>query len=309
MLVIMDRDGVINHDSTEYIKSPKEWIAIPHSLNAITRLNHAGHQVVVATNQSGVGRGYYSMDTLNAIHQKMKNELSSIGGHLDGLYICPHKPDDLCRCRKPQPGMLLEIANDFNADLKETYFIGDSLRDIEAAQQVGALPVLVRTGKGEAMLKAHQAALQNVPVYADLSEVVGAIIGGNDVVSNSLLKGDILFCRIAALLFLMMMVRYRAIVVLFIDPSSNIYSLMVVGVFYLLNVISMVGLFIARQWGFISCYFSIPLSTLLFATSYFSFVTDWLPTEVLRYLVSFFKCFIFSRYCDLASKVKTVSSV
>ena len=100
-------------------------------------------------------------------------------------------------------------------------------------------------------------------------------------------KRTILFCRIAALLFLIMMVRYRAIFVLFIDPSSNIYSFVVVAVFYLLNIISMIGLFIPRQWGFISCYFSIPLSTLLFATSYFSFVTDWLPTEVLRYLVPF----------------------
>lgn len=178
MLVIMDRDGVINYDSDDYIKSPKEWIPIPHSLNAITRLNHAGHQVVVATNQSGIGRGYYSKDTLNDIHEKLHSELSAIGGHLDGLYYCPHTPDDGCDCRKPKPGMLLQIAHDFNADLKRAYFIGDDFRDIQAAQLVGALPILVRTGKGEKTLKEHKAALTHIPIYADLSEVVGAIIEG-----------------------------------------------------------------------------------------------------------------------------------
>lgn len=178
MLIIMDRDGVINYDSPDYIKSPKEWKAIPHSLHAITRLNHAGHQVVVATNQSGVGREYYSLDTLNAIHQKMKDELSAIGGHFDGIYFCPHHPDDGCDCRKPEPGMLLQIGKDFNADLKQAYFIGDSLRDIQAAQKVGALPVLVLTGKGEQTLAENKLALRHIPVYKDLAEVVGAIIDG-----------------------------------------------------------------------------------------------------------------------------------
>ena len=178
MLVIMDRDGVINFDSKEYIKSPKEWNPIPHSLNAITRLNHAGHQVVVATNQSGVGRGYYTLATLEAIHQKMKDELLVIGGHVDGVYFCPHTPDDGCECRKPKPGMLFEIGKDFNTDLKQAYFIGDSLRDIQAAQRAGTLPILVRTGKGETMLKKHKAVFREVPVYADLGEVVGAIIEG-----------------------------------------------------------------------------------------------------------------------------------
>lgn len=178
MLVIMDRDGVINHDSPDYIKSPKEWISIPHSLNAITRLNHAGHQVVVATNQSGIGRGYYSVETLEAIHQKMRDELSAIGGHLDGIYFCSHTPDDHCDCRKPKPGMLMQIAKDFNANLKQAYFIGDSFRDIQAAQQVGALPILVRTGNGEKTEAGYKADLRHIPVYTDLSEVVGAIIEG-----------------------------------------------------------------------------------------------------------------------------------
>ncbi len=179
MLIIIDRDGVINHDSVDYIKSPKEWIAIPSSLNAITRLNHAGHQVVVATNQSGIGRGYYSPDTLEAIHQKMRDELSAVGGRLDGIYFCPHIPDDHCECRKPKPGLLIQIAKDFNVDLKQSYFIGDSFRDIQAAQQVAALPILVRTGNGERTLKENKATLRSIPVYADLSEVVGAIIEGS----------------------------------------------------------------------------------------------------------------------------------
>lgn len=178
MLIIMDRDGVINQDSVDYIKSPKEWIPIPHSLNAITRLNHAGHQVVVATNQSGVGRGYYSIATLDAIHKKMKDELAIIGGHLDGIYYCPHKPEDGCECRKPKPGMLLQIGRDFNADLKQAYFIGDNFRDIQAAQAAGALPILVKTGRGKEVLKEHKLELRHIPVYDDLSEVVGAIIGG-----------------------------------------------------------------------------------------------------------------------------------
>ncbi|MCB1827654.1 MAG: D-glycero-beta-D-manno-heptose 1,7-bisphosphate 7-phosphatase [Coxiellaceae bacterium] len=178
MLIIMDRDGVINQDSPDYIKSSKEWQPIPHSLNAITRLNHAGHQVVVATNQSGVGRGYYSLETLKSIHQKMHDELSAVGGHLDGVYFCPHAPDEGCECRKPKPGMLLQIAKDFNADLKRAYFIGDSIRDMQAAQSVGALPILVRTGNGEKTEREHQSDLRHIPIYADLSEVVGAIIEG-----------------------------------------------------------------------------------------------------------------------------------
>jgi len=177
MLIIMDRDGVINQDSPEYIRSPKEWIPIPHSLNAITRLNKAGHQVIVVTNQSGVGRGYYSLETLEKIHQKMRDELAAIGGRIDGLYFCPHTPEDHCECRKPKPGMLLEAAQDFNADLKQAYFIGDSIRDIQAAQAVGCLPVLVKTGNGEKTLAANRT-LRNVPVYQDLSDVVGVIIEG-----------------------------------------------------------------------------------------------------------------------------------
>lgn len=180
MLIILDRDGVINVDSDDYIKSPKEWEPIAHSLSAIARLNEAGHTVVVATNQSGVGRGYFTQQTLDAIHEKMREELAAVGGHLQGIYFCPHSPDDHCACRKPKAGLLLDIARDFKADLKQAYVVGDSLRDIQAAHTVGALPILVRTGKGKKTLQEGDKALEGVPVYKDLAAFVGAIVAGVD---------------------------------------------------------------------------------------------------------------------------------
>ena len=147
-LVILDRDGVINHDSDQYIKSPEEWKPIPGSLTAIARLNQAGFLVVVATNQSGIGRGLFETDTMIAIHDKMFKALAQVGGHIDAIFFCPHTNDDNCECRKPKPGMFREIAARFNADLAGVPAIGDSLRDLQAAQAAGAQPVLVLTGKG-----------------------------------------------------------------------------------------------------------------------------------------------------------------
>jgi D-glycero-D-manno-heptose 1,7-bisphosphate phosphatase len=147
-LVILDRDGVINEDSDAYVKSPAEWRAIAGSLEAIARLNHAGCRVVVATNQSGIARGLFGMEQLNAIHQRLHGELARLGGQLDGIYFCPHGPEDGCACRKPRPGLLHEIGARHGADLAGVPAIGDSLRDIEAARAVGARPILVRTGKG-----------------------------------------------------------------------------------------------------------------------------------------------------------------
>ena len=147
-LVILDRDGVINHDSDQYIKSPEEWKPIPGSLTAIARLNQAGYRVVVATNQSGIGRGLFETDTMIAIHDKMSKALAQVGGHVDAIFFCPHTNDDNCECRKPKPGMFREIAARFNADLAGVPAIGDSLRDLQAAQAAGAQPVLVLTGKG-----------------------------------------------------------------------------------------------------------------------------------------------------------------
>ena len=147
-LVILDRDGVINADSDAFIKSPREWHALPGSLEAIRDLGAAGFDVVVATNQSGVGRGLFDAETLAAIHRRMRDAVQTAGGRLAGIYFCPHHPDDGCDCRKPAPGLLHQIARDFARSLEQVPVIGDSARDLEAAIAVGARPILVRTGKG-----------------------------------------------------------------------------------------------------------------------------------------------------------------
>jgi D-glycero-D-manno-heptose 1,7-bisphosphate phosphatase len=147
-LVILDRDGVINFDSAQFIKSPAEWKPIPGSLEAIARLNQAGYRVVVATNQSGVGRGLFDMDTLNAIHDKMHKALFTLGGRVDAVFYCPHAADSDCDCRKPKPGMYKRIAETLNVNLAGVPAIGDSLRDLQAGAAVGCLPILVLTGKG-----------------------------------------------------------------------------------------------------------------------------------------------------------------
>lgn len=171
MLVILDRDGVINYDSEDYIKSPAEWLPIPGSLAAIAQLNAAGHYVVVATNQSGIARGYYSLKTLTAIHHEMHNQLKAINGYVDGIYFCPHHPDENCGCRKPKPGLLLQIKRDFPDAFSNAIFIGDSLKDIQAAKAARCASALVKTGNGEATLAAG-IGLEGVPVYADLADFV-----------------------------------------------------------------------------------------------------------------------------------------
>ncbi len=170
-LVILDRDGVINHDSDEYIKSVDEWIPIDGSLEAIARLKRAGYRIAVASNQSGLARGYFDEATLQAMHAKMQALLQQRGASVDGIYFCPHGPDNGCTCRKPRPGMLLQIARDFSIDLRDTWFVGDSNSDIMAARTAGARPALVRTGKGERTLE-HYGPFENLPVYANLSQFV-----------------------------------------------------------------------------------------------------------------------------------------
>lgn len=174
-IVILDRDGVINQDSTSYIKSPEEWKPIPGSLESIALLNQAGYRVVVATNQSGVGRGLFDMATLNAIHDKMHRALGLIGGHVDGIFYCPHAQDADCGCRKPKPGLLEEIARRFGISLEGVPVVGDSLRDIEAALAVGAQPLLVLTGKGKKTRK-DGGFPETTPVYADLAEAVQSLL-------------------------------------------------------------------------------------------------------------------------------------
>lgn len=177
MLIILDRDGVINYDSEEYIKTPEEWIPIPGSLESIADLSRAGHGVVVASNQSGVGRGYYTLATLEKIHQKMQQAIESAGGHLLGIYFCPHTPDDHCECRKPKPGLLLAIKKDYPTAFQfdNVILVGDSLRDIQAAQAAGCKAVLVKTGNGKAAV-ARGEGLENVPVYDDLRGLADTLL-------------------------------------------------------------------------------------------------------------------------------------
>lgn len=174
-LIILDRDGVINQDSDQFIKSPEEWNPIPGSLEAIARLNHAGFLVAVASNQSGLARGLFDLDALNAIHRKMREQLSRLGGHIDGIFFCPHGPDDGCSCRKPKPGLYQRIGERCAIDLHGVAVIGDSERDLIAAQAVGARPMLVRTGKGERTL-AHMKDPKQVEVFADLNAAAIALI-------------------------------------------------------------------------------------------------------------------------------------
>ena len=175
-LIILDRDGVINEDSDHYIKSPDEWKPIPGSLDAIAALNRAGFRVVVATNQSGVGRGLFDMAMLNAIHARMHKAVVAAGGRIDAVFYCPHAADSHCACRKPQAGMLLEIAERFDVSLTGVPAIGDSLRDLQAALAVGAQPILVRSGKGERTLSAGGLP-EGVVVYDDLAQAVGVLTG------------------------------------------------------------------------------------------------------------------------------------
>ncbi|HXF80238.1 MAG TPA: D-glycero-beta-D-manno-heptose 1,7-bisphosphate 7-phosphatase [Usitatibacter sp.] len=147
-LAILDRDGVINFDSDLFIKSPAEWRPIPGSIEAIARMNQNGYRVAVATNQSGIGRGLFDMATFNAINDKMMEMVFRHGGRIDALFFCPHTAAEECSCRKPRTGMLEEIATRFHTDLKGVPFVGDALKDMQAAEAVGALPMLVLTGKG-----------------------------------------------------------------------------------------------------------------------------------------------------------------
>ncbi|MFQ5994311.1 MAG: D-glycero-beta-D-manno-heptose 1,7-bisphosphate 7-phosphatase [Acidiferrobacterales bacterium] len=174
-LVILDRDGVINYDSDDFIKSPEEWVPIPGSLEAIARLHRAGYRVVIATNQSGVGRGLLDVDTLERIHERMLDAVQKEGGKIDGIFFCPHKPEDCCLCRKPKPGLLQQIAERMKVNLNRVYAVGDSERDIVAARRVSASPILVRTGKGNETLEQSNE-LTGVPVFDSLAAFTDALL-------------------------------------------------------------------------------------------------------------------------------------
>ncbi len=173
--IILDRDGVINQDSDAFIKGPDEWIPIPGSLEAITLLNQAGYRVVVATNQSGLARGLFHQDDLDAIHHKMESALRLLGGKLDGIFYCPHGPNDNCNCRKPKPGLLLQLATELEIDLGHAAIVGDSLRDLQAAIAVGVKPVLVLTGKGT-KTAAELTPDMDVTTYRDLATYVNQLL-------------------------------------------------------------------------------------------------------------------------------------
>jgi len=181
-LVILDRDGVINAESDDFIKTPEEWRPIPGSLEAIARLCRAEYRVVVITNQSGVGRGLYTLDTMNKIHGRMFELVRHKGGEIDALLFCPHAPDAGCACRKPRPGMFNELARRLKVNLTAVPAVGDSARDLEAARAAGAQPVLVRTGGGAALDAIQQGgddSLRQVPVYDDLAAFVDHHMLGN----------------------------------------------------------------------------------------------------------------------------------
>jgi D-glycero-D-manno-heptose 1,7-bisphosphate phosphatase len=176
-LVILDRDGVINEDSDDYIKSPEEWIPIAGSLEAIARLNHAGIWVTVASNQSGIGRGLFTLEDLNEIHAKFQRALARVGGHVDGIFFCPHHPSAGCYCRKPAPGLLRSISLRFAVPLARVPFIGDTATDVEAAAAAHAQPILVRTGKGRHTVAAHPE-FEGLPWFDDLSAAVDHLLEG-----------------------------------------------------------------------------------------------------------------------------------
>lgn len=176
--VILDRDGVVNVESENYIKSPDEWLPIPGSLEAIVRLNHAGFKVIIATNQSGIAKGLFNSQQLLAIHQKLKDQLGVLGGKIDQIFVCPHRDEEKCECRKPQTGLFQQIEAHYQISLQELKVpcIGDSLRDLIAADKMGALPILVLTGHGKKTLLNLPENMKNINYFANLAQAVDHLL-------------------------------------------------------------------------------------------------------------------------------------
>ncbi len=184
-LIILDRDGVINADSDDYIKSPAEWHPIPGSMEAIARLNQHGYRVAVATNQAGLTRGLFTMQTLNAIHHKLHQTAQASGAHIDAIFFCPHAADENCDCRKPKPGMLQAIGKRFDISLKGVPFVGDSLRDLQAGFSVGCVPHLVMTGKGQKTL-AKGGLPPGTTTFSNLAAVVEQLLNVESRVAETI---------------------------------------------------------------------------------------------------------------------------
>ena len=180
--IVLDRDGVINFDSDDYIKSAEEWRPLPGSIDAIAKLKAAGYKVAVVTNQSGLGRGLFDLDDLEAMHEKMQALLAEEHASIDAIFYCPHAPDDNCNCRKPATGMLDALEDEFSVDISGAYFVGDSLKDLQLAVKKQCRPVLVLTGKGKltqnSLEKTQQ--LKDTPVFPDLREFVNTLLKGSN---------------------------------------------------------------------------------------------------------------------------------
>lgn len=181
--IILDRDGVINQDSPEFIKSPDEWIPLKGSIEAIAKLKRAGYAIFIITNQSGVARKLFTVGTLTRIHQKMIKAVSHQGGEIDAILYCPHGPDDGCKCRKPQPGLFLELAERLNLSLTDIPAVGDSIRDLYAAKAAGAKPILVKTGNGQKsaniIAKGEHDELSDIESYKNLADYVEHLLKNN----------------------------------------------------------------------------------------------------------------------------------
>jgi len=175
-LIILDQTGVINQSSDAFIKTPEEWIPIPGSLDAIARLTHSGYRVVIATNQSGIGRGLLDMATYNAINDKMHKAVNQAGGRIDAIFFCPHTSTDKCSCRKPATGLLDEIMQRYGINLKNAPVVGDSLKDLQAAAAVSAIPMLVLTGNGQTTRTAKEIPA-DTQIFENLAAVADALAG------------------------------------------------------------------------------------------------------------------------------------
>ncbi len=192
-LVILDRDGTINQDSDDYVKSADEWLPLPGALEAIARLNHAGWHVVVASNQSGLGRGLFDVAALNAMHAKMHKLLAAAGGRIDAVFYCPHSPEETCNCRKPLPGLFEQIGERYGMDLQGVHTVGDSLRDVQAGAAVGCTTHLVHTGKGE-KLKGQSLPADFPPgtvAHADLAAFADWLMEQSEAVAKTLKAGTV----------------------------------------------------------------------------------------------------------------------
>jgi len=187
-LIILGRDGTLNQFRDDHIKEPAEWVAVPGALEAVSRLNHAGWHVVVATNQAGIGRGMIDMSSVNAVHAHMMRVLHGLGGRIDAVFFCPHTPEDACECRKPLPGMVHDIGRRYGVDLAHVPMVGDTLRDLLTAQAAGCLPHLVRSGRAAALDDAQlRSIMEKVPgtvVHDDLAAFASHLLESSHVVDS-----------------------------------------------------------------------------------------------------------------------------